>query len=57
MADVDGDGSWTSTSSIKLGPNQLWRNLGRWGKFEDITARAGVALEGRIHVAAILRRH
>ncbi|MEO8427784.1 MAG: CRTAC1 family protein, partial [Verrucomicrobiota bacterium] len=31
--------------------NQLWRNLGN-GKFENITAKAGVGLENRICVAA-----
>ena len=51
VADVDGDGRMDIYLVNQLGPNQLWRNLGG-GRFEDITARAGVALEGRIHVAA-----
>ena len=51
VADVDGDGRLDIYFVNQLGPNQLWRNMGQ-GKFEDITARAGVALEGRIHVAA-----
>jgi hypothetical protein len=51
VADVDGDGLLDIYFVNQLGANQLWRNLGN-GKFEDITARAGVGLEGRIHVAA-----
>ena len=51
VADVDGDGRLDIYFVNQRGLNQLWRNLGN-GQFEDITARAGVALEGRIHVAA-----
>src|SRR5262245_26230839 len=51
VADVDGDGRLDIYFVNQLGANQLWRNLGN-GQFEDITARAGVGLEGRIHVAA-----
>ncbi len=51
VADVDGDGRLDIYFANQLGPNQLWRNLGG-GKFEDITSRAGVVLEGRIHVGA-----
>ncbi len=51
VADVDGDGRSDVYFVNQLGPNQLWRNLGG-GRFEDITASAGVALEGRIHVGA-----
>ncbi len=51
VADVDGDGRPDLYFVNQLGSNQLWRNLGG-GKFEDITTRAGVAVEGRIHVAA-----
>jgi hypothetical protein len=51
VADVDGDGRLDIYFVNQLGANQLWRNLGG-GKFEDITASAGVALEGRIHVGA-----
>lgn len=51
IADVDNDGRPDIYFVNQLGPNQLWRNLGG-GKFEDITASAGVAVEGRIHVGA-----
>src|SRR4030095_6286890 len=51
VADVDGDGRPDLYFVNQLGANQLWRNLGG-GQFEDITARAGVALEGRIHAGA-----
>jgi enediyne biosynthesis protein E4 len=51
VADVDGDGRPDIYFVNQLGANQLWRNLGG-GRFEDVTARAGVALEGRIHVGA-----
>src|SRR5205823_9199784 len=51
VADVDGDGKPDVYFVNQLGGNQLWRNLGR-GKFENITASAGVGLEDRICVAA-----
>jgi hypothetical protein len=51
VADVDGDGLLDVYFVNQLGANQLWRNLGH-GRFEDITAKAGVGLEGRIHVTA-----
>ncbi len=51
IADVDGDGRLDIYFVNQLGGNQLWRNLGG-GKFEDITAQAGVGLEDRICVAA-----
>ena len=35
----------------QLGGNELWRNLGQ-GKFENITASAGVGLNDKICVAA-----
>lgn len=51
VADVDGDGRLDLYFTTQLGENQLWRNLGR-GKFENITARAGVALKDSISVGA-----
>ncbi len=51
VADVDDDGKPDVYFVNQLGGNQLWRNLGR-GKFENITASAGVGLEDRICVAA-----
>ncbi len=50
-ADVDGDGRIDLYFVNQLGRSELWRNLGQ-GKFEDITARAGVGLADRICVAA-----
>ena len=35
----------------QVGGNQLWRNLGN-GKFENITAAAGVAVAGKVSVSA-----
>jgi hypothetical protein len=51
VADVDGDGLLDIYFVNQLGGNQLWRNLGH-GKFENITATAGVGLENRICVGA-----
>lgn len=50
-ADVDSDGFTDLFFVSQLGGNQLWRNLGG-GKFENITAKAGVALADRIGVSA-----
>jgi len=50
-ADVDGDGRTDLYFLSQLGPNELWRNLGG-GRFENITARAGVALDDRVSVTA-----
>src|SRR6185369_13921163 len=50
-ADVDGDGLLDIYFVNQLGGNQLWRNLGH-GKFENITAKAGVGLDSRICVGA-----
>ena len=51
VADVDGDGLEDIYFVNQLGGNELWRNLGG-GKFENITAEAGVALADRIGVTA-----
>jgi hypothetical protein len=51
VADVDDDGLLDIYFVNQLGGNKLFRNLGK-GRFEDITERAGVGLEGRVCVAA-----
>lgn len=51
VADVDGDGLLDIYFVNQLGGNELWRNLGN-GKFENITASAGVGLTNRICVGA-----
>ena len=51
VADVDGDGRLNVYFVSQVGGNQLWRNIGG-GRFEDITASAGVAVPGRISVTA-----
>ena len=51
IADVDGDGRLDIYFTSQVGGNQLWRNLGR-GKFENITAAAGVGVPRKISVTA-----
>ena len=51
IADVDGDGRYDIFFANQVGGNELWKNLGG-GKFQNITQEAGVALSGRISVAA-----
>ncbi len=51
VADVDGDGLYDIYFTNQVGGNELWKNLGG-GKFKNITEEAGVALPGRISVAA-----
>ncbi|MBK6768088.1 MAG: VCBS repeat-containing protein [Ardenticatenales bacterium] len=51
VADVDGDGLTDLYFVRQVGPNELWRNVGG-GKFEDITAAAGVAVPDKIGSAA-----
>ncbi|MFN0020238.1 MAG: FG-GAP-like repeat-containing protein [Pirellulaceae bacterium] len=50
-ADVDGDGLTDLYFVSQVGGNELWRNLGK-GRFENITASAGVGLAGRVGVSA-----
>ncbi len=51
MADVDGDGLSDLYFVSQAGGNQLWRNLGG-GRFENITATAGVGVPGKVSVSA-----
>jgi enediyne biosynthesis protein E4 len=51
VADVDGDGLPDIYFVSQIGGNQLWRNAGG-GKFENITAPAGVAVPNKISVSA-----
>jgi hypothetical protein len=50
IADVDGDGRLDIYFLNQAGGNQLWKNVGG-GRFQDITAAAGVAVAGRVSVA------
>jgi len=51
IADVDGDGLTDIYFVNQVGGNQLWRNAGG-GKFQNITAEAGVAVAGKVGVSA-----
>ena len=51
LGDVDGDGLVDLFLARTEGPNALYRNLGGW-RFEDITARAGVAAADRFSTGA-----
>src|SRR5215204_520491 len=51
VADVDGDGRLDVYFVNQVGGNELWRNLGG-GRFEQITAAAGVAVPGKVSVSA-----
>jgi enediyne biosynthesis protein E4 len=51
LADVDGDGLPDIYFVNQVGGNQLWKNLG-YGKFQNVTESAGVALADRISVTA-----
>ncbi|HEY1659195.1 MAG TPA: CRTAC1 family protein [Candidatus Sulfotelmatobacter sp.] len=51
VADVDGDGLYDIYFVNQVGASELWKNLGG-GKFKNITDEAGVALRGRVGVAA-----
>jgi hypothetical protein len=51
IADVDGDGLSEIFFVSQVGGNQLWKNLGG-GRFQDITASAGVAVPDKVSVSA-----
>jgi hypothetical protein len=51
VADVDGDGLPDIYFVNQVGGNELWRNAGH-GRFTNLTRDAGVALAGRVSVAA-----
>ena len=51
IADVDGDGLTDIYFVNQIGGNQLWKNAGG-GKFQDITATAGVGVPGKVGVSA-----
>ena len=51
IADVDGDGRLDIYFVSQVGGNQLWRNVGG-GRFENITATDGVAVNGKVSVTA-----
>src|SRR5688572_10784731 len=51
IADIDGDRRSDIYFVSQVGGNQLWRSLGG-GRFEDITAAAGVAVPGKVSVSA-----
>jgi enediyne biosynthesis protein E4 len=51
VADVDGDGLYDIVFLNQVGGNELWKNLGG-GRFKNITEEAGIALPGRVSVAA-----
>ncbi|MBI5369455.1 MAG: VCBS repeat-containing protein [Planctomycetes bacterium] len=50
-ADVDADGRLDLFFVNQAGASELWRNAGD-GRFENVTAAAGIALPGRLGVAA-----
>jgi hypothetical protein len=51
VADVDGDGLLDLYFVSQTGGNELWKNLGG-GKFQNITASAGVGVPGKVSVSA-----
>ena len=51
VADVDGDGLYDIYFVNQRGGNELWKNAGG-GRFTNVTGDAGVAVAGRISVAA-----
>ena len=51
VADVDGDGLADIYFVNQAAASELWKNVGG-GRFQNVTAQAGVAVPGRIAVAA-----
>jgi hypothetical protein len=51
VADVDGDGRLDLYFTSQVGGDELWRNLGG-GRFQNITAAAGVGVPGKVSVTA-----
>src|SRR5689334_10299140 len=51
IGDFDNDGRDDIYFANQRGPNALYRNKGD-GTFEDVTAKAGVGVDGRVSVAA-----
>ena len=51
VADIDGDGLSDIYFVNQAAPSELWKNLGG-GRFQNVTSEAGVAVPGRIAVAA-----
>ncbi len=51
IADVDGDGLTDIYFVNQVGGNQLWKGA-RGGRFQDITASAGVGVPGKVGVSA-----
>ena len=51
VADVDADGRLDVYFVNQVGGNQLWKNIGG-GRFENITAAAGVAVPDKVSVSA-----
>ena len=51
VADIDGDGKYDVYLVNQIGANGMFRNLGG-GRFQDVTAASGTALQNRVSVAA-----
>ena len=51
VADIDGDGLIDIFFVNQAAPSELWKNVGG-GRFQNVTAEAGVSTRGRIAVAA-----
>ncbi|MFT7560478.1 MAG: cytochrome oxidase Cu insertion factor (SCO1/SenC/PrrC family) [Flavobacteriales bacterium] len=51
VADVDQDGLYDIYFTTLIGSNELWRNIGN-GKFENITASAGLLIDNGVGMSA-----